>query len=120
VAGRLDQRGYQPPERLQFLRLLTKILPAESVLHTAPDGHYPATDLLLIFDWLGQRVEYRMPASQFIALYPHLNAVQTQDTLIHRTLQRVYSQEPVDIVDLGDSATVDVLQQLTVGHGRGW
>jgi hypothetical protein len=63
-----------------------------------------------------------MPASQFIALYPHLNAVQTQDTLIHRTLQRVYSQEATGVVDLGDADTVDVLQQLTVGHGngRGW
>ena len=90
MAARLVRDGFFPPERLETLRLLANALPIQSRLRASVEGEYPGAEMILCFDWLEERVAFRVGAGLFVQHYAHYNVVRLQELLIRRTLEMVY------------------------------
>jgi len=82
-------------------------------------GAYPGADLLLVFDWLDQRVRLIVFASAFRERYQRSNADVVEATLRRIALQKARAATPPPYVYLGDPELAELLNRR-FSSSRGW
>jgi hypothetical protein len=83
--------GHFPPDRLLFLEVLARSLPRGARLRAQSEGAYPGADLMLLYDWQGQRVACRLKAEFLLQWEPHLAAYKVERFLWRQSLMTLHS-----------------------------
>ena len=73
------------------------MLARQSRLRAAVEGEYPGADTLVYYDWLDERVAFRIPAQVFL-VSANYNAIHLDQLLTRRVLEKVYARPaPVEV-----------------------
>ena len=82
--------GHFPPDRLIFLEVLAQSLARRSRLRALSEGVYPGADLVILYEWEGLRLAYRVPAEVFVRWSPYLAAHEVQSFLWKEAIARLH------------------------------